>query len=89
MWRLTSCSDSDGNPFLNTLNSHQGRQVWVFDAEAGTPEERAEVERLRAEFTKNRFVQKHSSDELLRLQRKPFLKVVISHWHELYFHFVI
>lgn len=41
-------------------------QVWVWDPEAGTPEQRARAEELRATFAANRHEQKHSADELLR-----------------------
>lgn len=67
MWKLTTASNSDGNPLLRSLNGNIGRQVWEFDTKAGTQEEKEEVERLRKEFTQNRDRQKHSSDELLRL----------------------
>ncbi|PSC70347.1 Cycloartenol synthase isoform B [Micractinium conductrix] len=50
------------------LNGNVGRQTWEWDPEAGTPEERARVEELRAQFTKNRLTQKSSADELLRMQ---------------------
>lgn len=66
MWRFTTAWDSDGHPLLRSLNGHVGRQVWVWDPEAGTPEERARVERLRRDFAANRHTQKHSADELLR-----------------------
>jgi cycloartenol synthase len=66
MWKFTTASDSDGHPLLRSLNGNIGRQVWEYDANAGTPEERAHVERLREQFTANRLTQKHSSDELLR-----------------------
>lgn len=66
MWRLTTAGETPGHPLLTTLNGNVGRQVWVFDPTAGTPEERAEAERLREEFTASRLEQKHSSDELLR-----------------------
>lgn len=69
MWRLTTCYDSEGHPFLESTNGHQGRQVWVYDEEAGTDAERQEVSNLREAFTKTRLTQKHSSDELLRLQK--------------------
>lgn len=66
MWRFTTASNSDGHPLLHSLNENQGRQVWVYDENAGTPEERAQVELARQKFTANRLTQKHSSDELLR-----------------------
>lgn len=69
MWKLTTCYDSNGDPLLTSKNKHVGRQVWVYDASAGSAEERATVEELREQFTKNRLQQKHSSDELLRLQK--------------------
>jgi cycloartenol synthase len=66
MWKFTPASDSDGHPLLHSLNGNKGRQVWVYDENAGTPEERALVEEARRKFTANRLQQKHSSDELLR-----------------------
>jgi cycloartenol synthase len=68
MWKFLSASDSGGHPHLTSLNGHKGRQTWEFDPNAGTPEQRARVEQLRAAFTANRHVQRHSADELLRLQ---------------------
>lgn len=68
MWRFVSAGDSKGNPLLTSLNKNVGRQYWEFDPNLGTPEQRAEVERLRAAFTETRHAQQHSSDELLRLQ---------------------
>lgn len=77
MWRFVSggshgqgANTSDNHPLLHSLNNHIGRQTWVFDPEAGTPEERAQVEQLREHYTANRFEQKHSSDELLRFQQR-------------------
>lgn len=63
MWKFVSASDV-GQP--RSLNGNKGRQVWVFDPEAGTPEEREAAEQLRRDFTANRLEQKHSADELLR-----------------------
>jgi cycloartenol synthase len=71
MWRFTTASDSDGHPLLDTLNGHQGRQVWVFDPAAGSPAERAAVDAARAAFTADRLAQRDSADELLRLQCAP------------------
>lgn len=53
---------------MQTLSNYHGRQVWEFDPEAGTDEERAHVERLRREFTENRFRKRESQDLLFRIQ---------------------
>ncbi|CAI9779853.1 unnamed protein product [Fraxinus pennsylvanica] len=66
MWKL-KIADGTG-PWLTTTNNHLGRQHWEFDPEAGTPDERVEVERLRDEFKKNRFRTKQSADLLMRMQ---------------------
>ncbi|XVE78775.1 hypothetical protein DITRI_Ditri14bG0005000 [Diplodiscus trichospermus] len=65
MWKLKIAEDGPG---LCTVNNHIGRQHWEFDPEAGSPEERAQVERLRLEFQKNRFRRKQSADLLMRMQ---------------------
>jgi cycloartenol synthase len=67
MWKFRSANDQGGHPYLVSLNGCKGRQTWEFDPAAGTPEQRAKVEELRANFTANKLIQHHSSDELLRL----------------------
>ncbi|EOY32331.1 Beta-Amyrin Synthase isoform 1 [Theobroma cacao] len=65
MWKLKIAEEG---PWLATVNGHVGRQHWEFDPNAGSPEEQAQVERLRLEFKKNRFRVKQSSDLLMRMQ---------------------
>ncbi|KAJ3699987.1 hypothetical protein LUZ61_003692 [Rhynchospora tenuis] len=66
MWRL-KVAEGD-NPWLRTTNNHVGRQVWEFDPNLGSQEERDKVERAREAFHANRFQMRHSSDLLMRLQ---------------------
>ncbi|XP_059447364.1 beta-amyrin synthase-like [Corylus avellana] len=70
MWRL-KIADGGKCPYIFTTNNFVGRQTWEFDPEAGTPEERAQVEEARQNFYKNRFHVKPSSDLIWRMQ---FLK---------------
>ncbi|XP_034695887.1 beta-amyrin synthase-like [Vitis riparia] len=67
MWRL-KVADGGNDPYIYTTNNFVGRQIWEFDPDCGTPEERAEVEAARENFWKNRFQVKPSSDLLWRMQ---------------------
>jgi achilleol B synthase len=67
MWRLKV--GQGGGPWLRSGSNFLGRQVWEFDADAGTPEERAEVERVRRDFTEHRFQKRLLSQDLfVRMQ---------------------
>ncbi|CAN6180404.1 unnamed protein product [Urochloa humidicola] len=66
MWRLKI--SEGGGPWMQTVSDFHGRQVWEFDANAGTDEERTKVEQLRREFTENRFRRRESQDLLMRMQ---------------------
>jgi len=54
MWRL-KIADGGKDPNIFSRNNFVGRQTWVFDPDAGTPEERAQVETARKNFYDNRF----------------------------------
>ncbi|KAA8535876.1 hypothetical protein F0562_030879 [Nyssa sinensis] len=66
MWKL-KIAEGNGK-WLSSTNNHVGRQHWEFDPEAGTPEERAQVEKFREDFKNNRFRIKQSADLLMRMQ---------------------
>lgn len=68
MWKLKIAEG--GNPWLRTTNNHVGRELWEFDPELGSPEDRAEIDKFREHFHKHRFEQKHSADLIMRYQVK-------------------
>ncbi|KAF3787560.1 Cycloartenol Synthase [Nymphaea thermarum] len=67
MWRL-KVAEGAGDPWVRTTNNHVGRDVWEFDPNFGSQEDRKAVEEARANFTKHRFEKKHSSDLIMRMQ---------------------
>ncbi|MFQ6644242.1 hypothetical protein Gotur_018567 [Gossypium turneri] len=54
MWRL-KIGEGSNDPYLYSTNNFLGRQTWEFDPNAGTAEERAEVEEARLNFYNNRY----------------------------------
>lgn len=66
MWKLRICES--GGPSLMSVNNYVGREYWEFDPNAGTSEEKAEVERFREEFQRNRFKTKQSADLLMQME---------------------
>ncbi|XP_050289368.1 beta-amyrin synthase-like isoform X1 [Quercus robur] len=67
MWKL-KIGEGKNDPYLFSTNNFAGRQTWEFDPEAGTPEERAEVEEARRNFHKNRRQFPACGDLLWRMQ---------------------
>ncbi|KAK7323244.1 hypothetical protein VNO77_26709 [Canavalia gladiata] len=67
MWRL-KIGDGGNNPYMFSTNNFVGRQIWEFDPNAGSPEERAEIEDARHHFYNNRFHSKSCRDLLWRFQ---------------------
>ncbi|XP_076936719.1 beta-amyrin synthase 2-like isoform X1 [Bidens hawaiensis] len=67
MWRLKIAAGGN-NPYLNSTNNFVGRQIWEFDPNYGSSEERTEVEQVRADFWKHKDVVKTCSDVLWRMQ---------------------
>ncbi|KAK7856789.1 germanicol synthase [Quercus suber] len=67
MWKL-KIAEGGNDPYIFSTNNFVGRQIWEFDPEAGSPEERAEVEEARQNFYKNRYQIKPSGDLLWRMQ---------------------
>ncbi|XP_058208023.1 dammarenediol II synthase-like isoform X1 [Rhododendron vialii] len=72
MWKL-KIAEGKG-PYLFSTNNYVGRQIWEFDPDAGTPEEREAVEQARQEYKdnskKDRTRAPPCADLLMRMQLK-------------------
>ena len=77
MWRL-KIAEKGSNPYIFTTNDFVGRQIWEYDLNAGTPEEREQVEDARRNFTKNRSKVKPSSDLLWQYQVRAVYQYIPS-----------
>lgn len=67
MWRFVSSGDSGKHPWLQSLNGFTGRQTWEY-TDAASSEEKAQIQQLQDGFIHFRHQQRHSADELLRMQ---------------------
>ncbi|XP_027114474.2 beta-amyrin synthase-like isoform X1 [Coffea arabica] len=67
MWRL-KIAEGYNSPYLYSTNNFVGRQIWEFNPNGGSPEEREEVENARTQFWNNRCQVKPCSDLLWRMQ---------------------
>ena len=69
MWRLKiGDHGTKKDPYIFSTNNFDGRQFWVFDPDAGSPEEIAEVEEARLNYFKNRFNVKNASELIWQIQ---------------------
>nr|GME02467.1 dammarenediol II synthase-like [Ipomoea batatas] len=67
MWKLKI--GEGGGPYMYRTNNYVGRQIWEYDPNAGTPEEREAVEKVREDFRTNRHSGFHvCGDLLMRMQ---------------------
>ena len=77
MWRL-KVGDGGKDPYIFSTNNFVGRQIWEYDPDAGSIEERAEVEAARNNFYQNRFKIKPCGDLLWRFQVLTFKTLSLS-----------
>lgn len=69
MWKLkTGEGNGEDDPYLMSTNNFVGRQIWEFDPNGGTSEERVAVEETRQSFYDNRHRVRACSDLLWRMQ---------------------
>lgn len=66
MWKLEIGEGS--GPWLFSTNKFIGRQIWTFEADSGTPEEREEILKLQQNFSLHHVKVKASSDLLKNFQ---------------------
>ncbi|KAJ4868108.1 Amyrin synthase LUP2 [Raphanus sativus] len=80
MWRLKiGQGNGDDEPFLISTNNFAGRQIWEFDPNGSTSEERESVEEARRSFYENRHRVRACNDLLWRMQflkEKKFEQVI-------------
>ena len=67
MWKVKYGTGAE-DPYLFSTNNFLGRQIFEFDPNAGTPEEKAQVEEARQNFYRNRYKVRPCSDHIWRLQ---------------------
>ncbi|KAF7844818.1 beta-amyrin synthase [Senna tora] len=67
MWRV-KIGEGGSDPYIFSTNNFVGRQIWEFEAQEGTEEEKAQVEAARKNFYNNRFHFKPCADLLWRFQ---------------------
>nr|XP_043619398.1 dammarenediol II synthase-like [Erigeron canadensis] len=68
MWKL-KIAEGGNDPYLFSTNNFVGRQTWEFDPDAGTPEEKQQVEDARRCYRNNRSNGVHPcGDLLMRMQ---------------------
>ncbi|KAF7149957.1 hypothetical protein RHSIM_Rhsim02G0211600 [Rhododendron simsii] len=68
MWKL-KVAEGQG-PWLYSTNNFFGRQIWEFNPDARTSEEREAVEKARDDYRKNRSQVRPCGDVLMRMQLK-------------------
>ena len=66
MWKL-KVGKGEG-PWLTSINNFVGRQIWEFEEDEGSQEERDMVEKARELYHQNRFLVKPSSDIFMQMQ---------------------